>query len=371
MRYFVCLFGTTGCGISEGLQRRYEALPRSRGLEFAWQELGAPAADNSRHALALVASDDPWGDPLVASAGNHVAVGMARLDNREDIERLAECTGEPVPDLELVRRAVVRHGPACIGRLLGDFAFVVWDGHARTVTAATDAFAIKKLYYAERDGLIAFASRAEALALEDRYDTQLLAEVVTGCVVSPGLSPYAGVRQLPPANLAVRERGRVTLRRYWAPSDLDVDSTWARREREAAHTCCDLLTESVRLRLDPAGATWSQLSGGLDSSSIVSVAQWLAARGVINHGLAGTVTYVDWQGTESDERKYSDAVVARWSIPNHTIVDPPIWHDADGGPPRTDWPCESLALYPRERRLLQVVRGAGGRVEPKAHGLRQ
>jgi asparagine synthase (glutamine-hydrolysing) len=362
MRFFVCLLDVGGRGIPEKVQRRYEALPRARGLEFAWQELGPPGREHFRDALVLVAWDDPWGDPLVARARDHVAVGMVRLDNREDIERLTQCVGEGVPDLELVTRAVLGHGPACISRLLGDFAFAVWDAHARTVTAATDAFAIKKLYYAEHDGFMAFASRAEALAFDDRYDAQFLAEVVTGCVVSPGLSPYAGVRQVPPANAAISNGRGIILRRHWSATDFSIDWTWTNRERDAAQTCRDLLAESVRLRLDPAGATWSQLSGGLDSSSIVCLAQSLAECGMVNHGLAGTVTYVDWQGTESDERKYSDAVVARWSIPNHTIVDPPIWQDADGGPPRTDWPCESLALYPRERRLLQVVRGAGGRV---------
>jgi len=94
----------------------------------------------------------------------------------------------------------------------------------------------------------------------------------------------------------------------------------------------------------------------------VSLAQWLAERGVVSHCPAGTVTYVDWQGTESDERKYSEAVAARWRIDNHAIVDPPIWQDGEVVPPRTDWPGESLALYPRERRLLHMVRGAGGRV---------
>jgi asparagine synthase (glutamine-hydrolysing) len=287
---------------------------------------------------------------------------MVRLDNREELERLVGCIGTQAADLEIVRRLVARYGATRVSWILGDFAFVVWDVRTGSIVAATDSFAVKRLYYVEGPDFVAFASRAEALALDGRYDPQFMAELVTSCVMSPGLSPYAGVRQLPPATLAVSERARLTLQRYWSPSEVDTDSTWAQREHEAAETCRDLLAGSVRLRIDRGGATWSQLSGGLDSSSIVSTAQWLVGRGVINQGLAGTVTYVDWQGTEADERRYSDAVVAQWGIRNHVIVDPPVWQDADARPPRTDWPCESLALYPREQRLIRLVRAAGGRV---------
>jgi asparagine synthase (glutamine-hydrolysing) len=362
MRYFVFLLDPVGRGIAASLQERYEALPRERGFQFAWQTVSEAGTDNRTRAALLTVWDDPWGDLLVARAGDQVAVGMARLDNREELERSVECIGEPVADLELVRRAVARYGARYVSQILGDFAFVVWDARAGTIVAATDSFAVKRLYYTEREDFVAFASRAEALALGEHYDRQFLAEVLTSCVMTPELSPYAGVRQLPPATLAVRERDRLTFQRYWSPTEVDVDSTWLKREPGAAEACRDLLADSVRLRLDLAGSTWSQLSGGLDSSSIVSTAQWLAGRGVINQGLAGTVTYVDWQGTEADERRYSDAVVAQWGIRNHVIVDPPVWQDANARPPRTDWPCESLALYPREQRLVRLVRAAGGRV---------
>jgi asparagine synthase (glutamine-hydrolysing) len=83
--------------------------------------------------------------------------------------------------------------------------------------------------------------------------------------------------------------------------------------------------------------------------------------GVTSRRLAGTVTFVDWQGTDADEREYSEAVASRWRVRNEVVIDPPFWCD-DDPPPHLDQPMDSLAFYPRDRRLCAIVRDAGGRV---------
>src|SRR5438552_3697916 len=110
MRYFVCLIDLLGPGIAASMQERYEALPRARGFQFAWQAVSQAGTHSGIRAAVLTVWDDPWGDPLVARAGDHVAMGMVRLDNREELERSVGCIGDQVLDLELVRRVVARHG---------------------------------------------------------------------------------------------------------------------------------------------------------------------------------------------------------------------------------------------------------------------
>jgi asparagine synthase (glutamine-hydrolysing) len=118
----------------------------------------------------------------------------------------------------------------------------------------------------------------------------------------------------------------------------------------------------VRLRLSGYEDTWSQLSGGLDSSSVVSIAQWLAERGSIPRGLAGTATYVDRRGTAADEREFSDVVAAHWRLRNETIIDPPLWYDERHDLPVVDEPRIDFMLYPREQQLCDLVCASGGRV---------
>jgi asparagine synthase (glutamine-hydrolysing) len=354
MRFFTCLLDPGGRGISDVMRRGYETLPRTRGLGFEWKSAG--------QIEVLTGWDDPYGDPLVAQHETGVAVGIVRLDNRAELRRWAGCECEGLTDLEVVLRIVERHGSRYVPQVLGDFAFVVWDGGTRKVVAACDAFAVRRLYYAERDGLVVFASRGEALAREERYDVQYLVELLARHSPSHHVSVYADVRPVPAASIAVLERGRVRVRQYWNAADFDVEEAWARSEHEAAETCRRLLAESIQLRLGGPGDTWAQLSGGLDSSSVVSLAQWLAERGEITEGLAGTVTYVDRQATGADERAYSDAVVNRWRVRNEMIIDAPSWHDDQYGLPRTDQPTFDLQVYPRERRVCAAVQAAGGRV---------
>jgi asparagine synthase (glutamine-hydrolysing) len=360
MRFFLLLLDPDSRWIPEEVCRSYEAMPRRRGLELSWQ--------NFATAAVLTSWDDPHGDPLLAEHGGHLAAGMVRLDNRDDVERWAECRGEELPDLGVALRLVALHGTRYISRILGDFAFVVWDTASRTGVAATDAFAVRPLYYSERAGLIAWSSRAEPLAVGERYEPRYLVELLTSYTAPAGLSVYAGVNALPAASLGTLERGTVRIQRYWSPADVEVQPTWSEREAEAIDTCRALLLESIRMRLAGGQETWAQLSGGLDSSSVVSLAGWLAEHGDVPRALAGTVTYVDRIGTQTDEREYADAVARRYGLPNVAIVDPPMWYDEEYPPVAPDQPGLDFHVQPRERRLCQAVRQAGGRVLLTGYG---
>lgn len=355
MRFFTCVVDPQGRGISDDARRAYEAFPRRRGLEYRWRCLD--------HVAVLTGWDDPYGDPLLARAedADWTAAGVVRLDNRPELARWAECDDAGVTDLELVRCVIARHGARSVARFLGDFAFVAWNGRTRTAVAACDTFAVQKLYYVERNGLVVFASRAEALALEDGYEVQYLTETVSLHDTSRGLTVYAGVRAVPRASMALLDGGRLTIHTYWHPADFAMASSWTNTENETIETCRELLVAAVRRRV-VGNVTWAQLSGGLDSSSVASLVQWLHERGEIANGLAGTVTFVDHHGTGTDERAYVRAVVDRWGVRNEPIIDPPLWYDERYALPHTDQPIGDLHVYPRDRRLCTLVRSAGGRV---------
>jgi len=312
----------------------------------------------------LTAWDDPYGGPMLAQpAGNDwFAVGVARLDNRGEMTRWAEGDCLAMSDLELIRSVIAEHGEQYVRRFLGDFAFVAWNGRRRVAVAACDAFAVQRLYYAERDGLVAFASRAEALALEDNFELQYLAELVSHQKRSSNLSVYAGVRQVPRASMVLLQGHQLSIRRYWEPCEFAVEPAWVKAEQEVTVTCRSLIAASVRHRMGNHGETWAQLSGGLDSSSVVSCVQQLADSGQLPHGLAGTVTFVDHHGTGTDEREYSNAVVNRWHVSNTAITDPPTWYDATCELPQLDQPRGDLHVYPRDRKLCEIVRAGGGRI---------
>jgi len=297
----------------------------------------------------------------MATHGELVAIGRVRLDNREELEQWAEASGAGLGDLELVLRTVAMHGAKFIPRILGDFAFVVWDPKARTGVVACDAFAVRRLYYRADKDFTAFASRAELLALTGEYNVEYFARLLGMSGLGEQLTVYAGVSRVPEASIGTLANGKLEFRRYWSAWDFEPELRRPAPEEEVAGLCRQLFATSVQRRLGAPGETWAQLSGGMDSSSVVSTAAWLAERGEIP-GLAGTVTFVDREGSSADERAYSDTVLQRWGVRNLPIVDPPVWYDEQYAPPLTDQPRLDLHAYPRDRRLCAAIVAQGGRV---------
>jgi asparagine synthase (glutamine-hydrolysing) len=354
VRFFVCLLDPAGHPVPAEFRRRFEAMPRSRGIPYRWEEAGPVSV--------LLGGDGVTAEAEIARRDDWVAIGTVRLDNRTEVARRQDSRSENPSDLELMLGSLVLWGPACIPQMIGDFAFVMWNVVTHRGVGACDAFAVKKLYYLKRQGVLGFASRGEALALDDKYNVQYLAEIAALCAPSPGVSVYDGVTCLPGGNYASLERGDLRVARYWEAEHYAREPAPFKTEQEAIDTCRTLLADSVRCRLTGLPDAWAHLSGGLDSSTVVSIAQSLAARGTVPCGLAGTVTYVDTYGTGGDEREYSEKVARRWQVRNEQIVDAPVWRDENWAPPFIDEPNLSFLYFPRDCRLASIVLGAGGRV---------
>jgi asparagine synthase (glutamine-hydrolysing) len=356
MTFFACALDTNRRGVSAAARQRIQSVFTRRALAYRWHDLPGAAA--------CTGVGDRVDEPAFVSHGVHAALGTVRLDNRADIARRVDINSEGASDLELVLHAVARHGARCIPDLLGDFAFVVWDSSTRTAIAACDAFAVKQLYYcADWEGLTLFGSHAEPISMDREYDRARLADLLSVDCLRPDSTVYAGVSQLPPGTRALVQKGVITQERYWSAMRLPPPVGAPIDADEAIATCRDLLVTSVRLRLDSARPTWAQLSGGIDSSAVVSIAQWLFENGKVPRGLAGTVTYVFGQHSAADERSFSDTIVQRWGIRNEQIVDPPLWYDANADlPPIPDQPSIGSPLDPVGQSQTAVVRASGGRV---------
>ncbi|HEX6042151.1 asparagine synthetase B family protein, partial [Longimicrobium sp.] len=252
----------------------------------------------------------------------------------------------------------------CIPRIHGDFALAVWDGRTRTLVAARDAFGVRPIFFAQVDGALLVSSRLEALAGDAAFDETWAAGFVLGGSADAERTLWAGRRALPPGGMLTVADGRVDEQRWWRAEDF-VPAARA-DGAEAAEEVRRLFAQAVRVRMGAPGETWSQLSGGLDSSSVVSMAQSLAEAGEAP-ALAGTVSVVDTLG-DGDETRYSGAVVARWGVRNEAVADPWPWQE-DGEPPTaTDEPRPMFPYWARDRRMCRMVREAGGRVMLSGQG---
>jgi asparagine synthase (glutamine-hydrolysing) len=186
--------------------------------------------------------------------------------------------------------------------------------------------------------------------------------MIAMCNPSPDRTVYAGVRAVPPASVIRGRAEALAVQEYWSPERFEPRPVPAGREQDCYDAFRALFAESVRQRLTGEGDVWSQLSGGLDSSSVVSMAQWLVQRGEVPHGVSGTISWVYRWSTDGDEREYSDAVARHWGVRNEVMLNDWFWEDDGEPPPLTDEPDPEYVTWARERRTVRLIRANGGRV---------
>ncbi len=218
-----------------------------------------------------------------AETGNWI-VYNGEIYNFRDIRNELEQSGTSFvshSDTEVVLKAYARWGERCLAKFRGMFAFALWDARRHRLFIARDPMGIKPLYYAQAGSFFVFASEVRTLLgtslVPPRIDPAGLINYLTfGSAYDP-LTIIEGIRALPPGHTLTWEGGVVRVFSYW---DLVDDSSTATRtsesfhaetERGAAGRLQPILEEAVRLQLVSDVPVGVFLSGGIDSSALVSI----------------------------------------------------------------------------------------------------
>ena len=109
--------------------------------------------------------------PAKNSTGNLVITADARIDNRDELTLLLGWQGrsiEKITDSEFILGAYETWGEDCVNRLVGDFAFAIWDQNQQTLFCARDHMGVKPFYYYQSTNCFAFASEIKGLLEDDR-----------------------------------------------------------------------------------------------------------------------------------------------------------------------------------------------------------
>jgi asparagine synthase (glutamine-hydrolysing) len=184
-------------------------------------------------------------------------------------------------DTEVIVHLYEEHGPRCVERLDGMFAFALWDDRRHTLTLARDRFGKKPLHYAvTAGGGLLFGSELKSLlehpecprALDPISVSQYLA---LEYVPSPR-SIFDGVRKVPAAHVLVWRDGEASVERYW---DLAFGEAFSESDEEIVSEFRRLFRSAVERRLMSDVPLGAFLSGGIDSSSVVAAMTDLLPRG--------------------------------------------------------------------------------------------
>ncbi len=181
-------------------------------------------------------------------------------------------------DSEIILPLYEKFGAEAVHHLRGEFAFVVWDEANQTLIAVRDRFGIKPLFYAEHDGKLFLASEAKAIfaaGVPAEWDEESVFQQMF-FYPNQDRTLFAKIKQVPAGCLLIATRNGLRIQRYW---DLNFPTSEENfEEKEAIMQLRVEIDEAVRLRLRADVEVAAFLSGGVDSSAILGLAQKHSAK---------------------------------------------------------------------------------------------
>lgn len=358
MNFFTCLVSLTGKPLTADDRRPLDEHLRSIGInDRSWEEAG------NVHVLARHPNREA--DSFIARAGSLIGVGDVRLDNREEIESGLDLGPEPATDLALALQAFRAKGTDSVARQLGAFAYIAWDSATRKLTVVRDTFGVKTLFYIRiGTDFIAFSSHASLLGIHGEVSKEYIAKHFLRTVTEED-TIYEAVEVVPAAHVLVSRDDGWSRHSYWSPDDFKVDPTLG--HGDTVQEIRRLFADSVRSRMSCPNPVWSELSGGLDTSSVISTASWLHRSNEIDQGLAGTINYSDSMGA-GDESEFVDAVLEESGLDNHKIRECWPWQNDGAGPMPTELPGPVTFFWSRNRKRNEILKDARAGVLLSGHG---
>ncbi len=342
-----------------------------------WQE--GPIALGHRR-LAIIDLSVAANQPMWSADGGLAIVFNGEIYNYRELARWLGQRGLPcrtTSDTEVILNLYQRHGPQCLGMLRGMFAFALWDRARNRLFIARDRVGIKPLYYLRTGELFAFASEIKAIAVTGYSQLRVSREALAGflrfLVVPQPTTIFDDVRKLEPGHyLLVTPDGEVQEHVYWTPPEpIGVAKIGAgapptvEAPMEAAQIAAlgDTLRESVRYHMVADVPVGAFLSGGLDSSSVVSLMREEAPDAPIHAfsiGFPGQAQY--------DEEPYAREVAKLKQVDFHAAtinetfladLDDMTWHLDEPFAVSSAYATWYLAQY-AARQMKVVLTGDGG-----------
>jgi asparagine synthase (glutamine-hydrolysing) len=233
-----------------------------------------------------------------------------RLDNREELIRLLHldvCHART--DAEIVLAAYMKWQAGCFTRLIGDWAVAIWDQGKNTLLLSKDFAGTRHLFYVLEARCITWSTVLDPLVFLAGRTFEINEEYIAGYLSTyppTHLTPYAGINAVPAgAYLEVSKNG-AQMHVYW---NFDpAQHIRYRTDAEYEEHFRSLLALSVRRRLRSSFPVLAELSGGMDSTSIVCMADTVIAAGQAETPRLDTISYFDENEPNWNERPYFSLV---------------------------------------------------------------
>ena len=244
-----------------------------------------------------------------------------RLDNRNELiaDLRSDLEGDPT-DVAIVGAAFDRSETDCFRRLVGDWAVSIWNVQQQELIFAIDYIAIRHIFYYLKQDRIWWATDLAPLVLLSDEKFHIDDDYIAGYFAydpDAHLTPYREIREAPPGHFVRIRNGNAFVERYWrfSPTSRIRYKTDAEYEEHFRH----VFRQSVRRRLRSDSPILAELSGGLDSSSIVCMADDILANEGAPTPRLDTLSFYDKTEPNGDDWIYFPKIEEKRGKTGHHI----------------------------------------------------
>ena len=173
-------------------------------------------------------------------------------------------------DSEVVLHAYEEWHETCLEKFNGMFAFAIWDEKNKQLFLARDRVGIKPLYYWFNKEKFIFSSEIKAIlefGIEKKINRKILYDYFNYFISIGNETLFEKIRTIPPAHYLILKRDKMIIKRYWN-FDYNIEN---RQEHILINELKKKLSKSIKQRLISDVPLGVFLSGGIDSSTIVSL----------------------------------------------------------------------------------------------------
>jgi asparagine synthase (glutamine-hydrolysing) len=301
--------------------------------------------------------------PVLSEDGRKFLVFNGEIYNFLELKQRfgSELRFQTNSDTEVVMRLYEKFGTACLSHLRGMFAFAIWDSGQQALFFARDRTGKKPLFYSVQNGNLVFASELRSLLVHDDFHFEINSESIyhylsLQYIPSPN-TIFKNVFKLPPAHFGIFKKEKLQIERYWK---LDY-GTQRWKESDALERFHELLRQAVSLRLISDVPLGAFLSGGIDSTTVVSMMAALAGQRVRTFSIS-------FREQEFDEGPFAKEVAQRFGTehqeltvtPDQASIIPKLaWHYSEPYADPSAIPTYYLSCLTREF-VTVALSGDGG-----------
>ena len=288
-----------------------------------------PGAWLGHRRLSIIDTSSAGHQPMVDESTGVALTFNGEIYNYIELRSELEALGHrfhSLSDTEVLLQSYLAWGNKCVDRFNGDWAFLIWDPRDRTAFLSRDRFAVKPLYFTHASGVLSIASEPKALLelypeLRRVNERALYRFLKESALYDNADCFYEGIQSLQPAHSAVYKLdvNELSIMRYWDWPDAATPPAQGNVQMQFDA----LFEDAVRLRMRsdvPVGVT---LSGGLDSTAVMTSANRHLESGKTRMTAFTSVYEKQADSPAVDERKWAALAVENCAHVDLQLVEAP------------------------------------------------